>query len=181
MRQLSALHPWPFSSRHHRRGKLKYSTSFVLDACLTECQGLIPQQTELSLTFKWEDLKDLQDTRYSRTIEVNLTWTAWSVSSINDLRLCTLAWTKLQRPSSEKGGGGVRGGGTRLCRLRFTSDFTVHALPITDKGETVLHNMWFHLEQVKQCRKVDPSSVAFQRSVRKNSKSQLHLIQTERG
>lgn len=44
-------------------------------------------------------------------------------------------------------------------------------LPITDKRKAVLDSMWFHLEQVKQCRKIDPSSVAFQRPVRNSPKS----------
>lgn len=47
----------------------------------------------------------------------------------------------------------------------------MHVLPITDKREAVLYSMWFHLEQVKQCRKIDPSSVAFQRPVRNSTKS----------
>lgn len=47
----------------------------------------------------------------------------------------------------------------------------MHVLPITDKREAVLDSMWFHLEQVKQCRKIDPSSVAFQRPVRNSPKS----------
>ena len=58
-----------------------------------------------------------------------------------------------------------------MRRLCFTLGFTVHVLPITDKGEAVLCSMWFHLEQVKQCRKIDPSSVAFQRPVRNSAKS----------
>lgn len=47
----------------------------------------------------------------------------------------------------------------------------MHVLPITDKRKAVLDSMWFHLEQVKQCRKIDPSSVAFQRPVRNSPKS----------
>lgn len=47
----------------------------------------------------------------------------------------------------------------------------MHVLPITDKRKAVLDSMWFHLEQVKQCRKIDPSSVAFQRPVRSSPKS----------
>lgn len=43
---------------------------------------------------------------------------------------------------------------------------------ITDKGEAFLCSMWFHLEQVKQCRKIDPSSVAFLRPVRNSVKSE---------
>lgn len=44
-------------------------------------------------------------------------------------------------------------------------------LPITDKRKAVLASMWFRLEQVKQCRKIDPSSVAFQRPARNGPKS----------
>lgn len=69
---------------------------------------------------------------------------------------------------------GKRGGreACQLCRPRPAFAFAVHALPITDKREAVPSNMWFRLEQVKQCRKVDPSSVAFQGPVRSSSKSQ---------
>jgi len=73
----------------------------------------------------------------------------------------------------KEGGGGQEP--CWLCRLHFTVAFAVHALPITDKGEAVLCSMWFHLEQVKQCRKIDPSSVAFQRPVRNSAKSKLIL------
>lgn len=57
-------------------------------------------------------------------------------------------------------------GGSALLQV-----WRVHVLPITDKRKAVLDSMWFHLEQVKQCRKIDPSSVAFQRPVRNSSKS----------
>lgn len=99
---------------------------------------------------------------------------------------CHLAWTEMWHPRTwGKGRGGKRreeegscsrvelgwGGPCPLWRLCFTPGFTVHVLPITDKGEAVLCSMWFHLEQVKQCRKIDPSSVAFQRPVRNSAKS----------
>lgn len=69
----------------------------------------------------------------------------------------------------EGGGEGERVAG--CVGPAFAFDFTLHVLPITDKGEAVLCSMWFRLEQVKQCRKIDPSSVAFQRPVRNSAKS----------
>lgn len=38
-------------------------------------------------------------------------------------------------------------------------------------AETVPRNMWFYLEQVKQCKKIDPSFIAFQGSGESNVKS----------
>lgn len=116
---------------------------------------------------KSECIKELEDTQYSHPIEVNLTRNAKSVTSIT-LQLCSvashLAWARVWHPKP-------RGSPCRLRRLRFTLGFNVHVLPITDKGEAVLCRMWFHLEQVKQCRKIDPSSVAFQTPVRNSAKS----------
>lgn len=155
----------------------QYSTACVLEACQTQCQGLLPQQTpNCHSNFSPRGLKDSQDTRYSRPIELNLTRNARSLSSINALKLCNvtchLAPTKMWHPRPRGRGGEVCGGGPcRLLRLCFTLGFTLHVLPITDKGEAVLRSMWFHLEQVKQCRKIDPSSVAFQRPVRNSAKS----------
>lgn len=70
-------------------------------------------------------------------------------------------------PGEEKRRRGLAGcGGSALLEA-----WRVHVLPITDKREAVLYSMWFHLEQVKQCRKIDPSPVAFQRPVRNSTKS----------
>lgn len=161
----------------------QYSTACVLKACQTQCQGLLPQQTlNCHSNFSPWGLKDSQDIRYSHPIELNLTCNARSVSSINALKLCNvtchLAQTKTWHPRPGGSGREVEGrrsvGGGGPCwlwRLCFTLGFTVHVLPITDKGEAVLCSMWFHLEQVKQCRKIDPSSVAFQRPVRNSAKS----------
>lgn len=67
-------------------------------------------------------------------------------------------------------GGVVEDVGVRAVRwwrrrqLRFALGFAAHVLPITDKREAVPCGMWFRLEQVKQCWKIDPSSAAFQRT-----------------
>lgn len=37
--------------------------------------------------------------------------------------------------------------------------------------EAAASNMWFYLEQVKQCKKIDPSFIAFQRSGESGAKS----------
>lgn len=138
-------------------------------------RSLSSADSQLSLKFQSECLKDSQDTRYGRLIELKSTCTARSVSSINALMRYTVALTwpvpKCGTPDPKDGRWRV---GRRLCRLwrlHFIPGFRVHVLPITDKGEAVLCSMWFHLEQVKQCRKIDPSSVAFQRPVRNSAKS----------
>lgn len=66
--------------------------------------------SQLSLTFKLEGLKESDDTWYSRPIELNLTCNARSVSSIAALQLWTvtshLAWTKMLHPQTcQKEGG----------------------------------------------------------------------------
>lgn len=135
----------------------------VLKTCQTQCQVLPPQQTRnchshLSLRFECHKGHVIQSSHRS-------------VSSISAL---PLGLDQKVAPETQREGmwGGSRGREPcRLCRLRFTFDFRVHVLPITDKGEAVLCSMWFHLEQVKQCRKIDPSSVAFQRPVRISAKS----------
>lgn len=132
--------------------------------------------SQLSLKFQSEGLKDSEDTQYSRLVELNLTCNVRSLSSISGSASWPCTWP---RPNcgTQDPGKVMRGWGRASlvsCGGFFTSftlGFRVHVLPITDKGEAVLCCMWFHLEQVKQCRKIDPSSVAFQRPVRNSTKS----------
>lgn len=65
------------------------------------------------------------------------------------------------------------------CSKQFYTVLSV--LPIKDKSSEALpRDMWFRLEQVKRCRKIYPSSVAFQRSGKIGIKSFSELKEKAR-
>lgn len=146
----------------------KYRTACVLVARQTRCQGLVLLQT---LNFECRSL----DRPAGHAIQLShcANFDMWiQVSLADKCAQCVqgdlpLSLPQNVAPGEEKGRRGLAGcGGSALLQA-----WRVHVLPITDKREAVLCSMWFHLEQVKQCRKIDPSSVAFRRPVRNSTKS----------
>lgn len=112
---------------------------------------------------------------YSRPTELNLTCKARSAPCWRPLQCDLPLGPGLKCGTPDPGEWEGRVGGVRAAwwrrQLCFTLGFAAHVLPITDKREAVPCGMWFRLEQVKQCWKIDPSSAAFQRPARNSAKS----------
>lgn len=70
----------------------------------------------------------------------------------------------------------------QIFSVANSSSTVLSVLPIKDKSSEALpRDMWFRLEQVKQCRKIYPSSVAFQRLGKSGIKSYSKLKDRARG